>query len=78
MKLYKLLESDRNGYFNLHTGWIDKETAEEMRDRYARLFPDSDWIIEEHHEEDTIASIRNTPKDACDGWEDMYPDRDDY
>jgi len=80
MKLYKLLESDGYGYFNLHTGGLDKKTAEEMRDHHAETFPDSDWIVEEDNEYDANRreEFRNVSKNVIDGWEDIYPDRDDY
>lgn len=74
--MYKLLESDGMGYWNIHTEWLTKEDAEEMRDRHAKYFHDSDWIIEPHDDGDEYkgAEFRNTPIDACDGWEDIYPD----
>jgi len=78
MKLYKLLESDGYGYFNLHTGGLDKKTAEEMRNDHAETFPDSDWIIEEDDEYEKNNEFRNVSREACDGWEDIYPDRNDY
>jgi hypothetical protein len=78
MKLYKLLESNGYGYFNLHTGGLDKKTAEEMRDDYAETFPDSDWIIEEDNEYEKRSEFRNVSRNVVDGWEDMYPDRGDY
>lgn len=74
MKMYRLLESDGMGYFNTHTDWLTKEEAEEMRDKHAEDFPDSVWMIEEY---DAIENEpRYIPHDACDGWEDMFPDRD--
>ena len=78
MKLYKLLESDGYGYFNLHTGGLDKKTAEEMRDQHAETFPNSDWIIEEDNEYEKNEQFRNVSRDVVDGWEDIYPDRSDY
>lgn len=78
MDMYKLLESDGMGYFNTHTEWLTREEAESMRDEYAKDFPDSDWIIELHHEDDidNDEMFRHIPSDACDGWEDIYPSRD--
>lgn len=77
MRMYKLLESDGMGYFNTHTEWLTKEEAEQMRDEHAKDFPDSDWIIEPHHEDDADnrGVFRDIPADACDGWEDFFPDR---
>jgi hypothetical protein len=71
--MYKLLESDDMGYWNIHTEWLTKEDAEEMRDRHAKCFPDSDWIIEPHDDDDKYkgGTFRNTPRTACDGWEDI-------
>jgi hypothetical protein len=78
MKMYKLLESDGMGYFDTHTDWLTKEEADEMRARYARLFPHQDWIIEPHEDDDADSRgvFRNTPNHACDGWEDFFPNRD--
>ena len=78
MKLYKLLESDGYGYFNLHTGGLDKKIAEEMRDRHAETYPDSDWIIEEDNEYEKKSEFRNVSKDVVDGWEDIYPNNENY
>jgi hypothetical protein len=78
MKLYKLLESDGYGYFNLHTGGLEKKEAEEMRDQHAETFPDSDWIIEEDNEYGKNEQFRNVSRDVVDGWEDIYPDKGDY
>lgn len=76
--MYKLLESDGMGYWNIHTEWLTKEEAEEMRDEYAQYFPESDWIIKPHERGEKYkgAEFRNTPRGACDGWNDIYPDRD--
>jgi len=78
MKMYKLLESDGMGYFNTHTEWLTKVEAESMRDKHAKDFPDSDWIIEPHEEDspENRGMFRDIPSDACDGWEDIYPNRD--
>ena len=78
MTMYKLLESDGMGYFNTHTEWLTKEEADTMRDEHAKDFPDSDWIVQRHEEDDAHnrGMFRDIPADACDGWEDIYPDRD--
>lgn len=73
MKMYKLLEGNGRGYFNIHTKWLTKEEAELMRDEHAQDFPDSDWIIEQH--DDEPKEERHYNENACDGWEDIYPDR---
>ena len=77
MKMYKLLESDGTGYFNLHTKDLTRQEAEQMRDEYAKDFPDTDWIIMPHDEYDDKPEreYRNSRYDA-DGWEDFFPDRD--
>jgi len=78
MTMYKLLESDGQGYFNLHTDWLTKKEAEEMRNHHAKTFPNQDWIIEPHRDEERHKVVRYTPRDAADGWEDIYPDRENY
>jgi hypothetical protein len=76
--LYKLLQSDGDGYFHIHTEYLERKEADEMLEHYAKTFPDSDWMIESHERDDVKRDddVMNIPKDACDGWEDIYPDRE--
>jgi hypothetical protein len=71
MNHFKLLESDGEGYFNTHTEWLTKEEAIVMLNEYAKDFPNSEWMIEQH--DDELQEERHYNEKACDGWEDIYP-----
>jgi len=73
--MYKLLEQDNDsGYFYVHTHWLSKKDAEELRDHHAKTFPDIVWIIEPHDEGDEPYEEKHYNENACDGWEDMFPE----
>ena len=72
-KMFKLMELIK-GYSEIHTKGITKQEAEEMLERHQDRFPDSQWWIEPHSEEDDREDeTRHYNENACDGWEDIYP-----
>ena len=73
MKMYKLMESV-NGHDEVHTEWLEKKDAEEMRDRHNECFPEFDYWICEHDEEDMPTEFGVRSSHSIDGWEDFFPD----
>jgi len=67
---FKVLESDNQGYFNLHTDDLTKAEASELRDRLAGYFPQYNYIVEEYTPQPK--SNRRYNNKAVDGWEDLY------
>ena len=74
MEMFKLMEMDDTGYFVTHTTGLTEQEARKALRRYSDLFPNQEWYIEpcDDSEEGMEKEIRTTPKDACDGWEDIY------
>lgn len=70
--MYKLMESN-GGYSLIHTKCLTKDEADEMRDKHAELFPESDWWVQQHDEyDDREEEPKHYNENACDGWEDIY------
>ena len=67
---HKLMESDGQGYFNVHTDGLDKNDANEMLKRYSSTFPQYDYYIEEYNDKPKRQRYYNNK--AVDGWEDIY------
>tara|TARA_R110002126_G_scaffold208132_1_gene355060 strand:+ start:140 stop:370 length:231 start_codon:yes stop_codon:yes gene_type:complete len=71
-KMYKLMESN-GGYSLIHTKGLTKAEADEMRDHHADLFPDNDWWVTPHDEDDDrVEEPKHYNERAVDGWEDIY------
>jgi hypothetical protein len=61
------------GYFVCHTKGLTEQEADEMREHHAELFPDLDYFIMPHDEDDDREDEpRHYNENACDGWEDIY------
>ena len=70
--MYKLMEASV-GYVSIHTKDLTKAQADEMRDHHAELFPESDWWVQPHDEDDDrVDEPRHYNERAVDGWEDLY------
>jgi hypothetical protein len=67
---FKVLESDNQGYFNIHTQDLTKAEATELRDRLKGYFPHYDYIIEEYTPQPKKYGRYNDK--AVDGWEDIH------
>lgn len=57
-----------NGYESCHTKGLTKQEADEMRDHYAKLFPNLDYLVRQDEEYEP----KHYNENACDGWEDIY------
>ena len=69
---YKLMETN-GGYSLIHTKGLTKQEADEMRDHHADLFPEGDWWVQPHDEDDDKEDEpRHYNEKAVDGWEDIY------
>jgi hypothetical protein len=77
--LFKVIES-ADGFSEIHTKWLTLEEADELRKDLAETFPDNDFWIQ-HHTDEEIQELdqenRNYNDNAVDGWEDMFPHYED-
>lgn len=72
MRLFKLMEAS-GGYSVCHTKGLTFEDAHEMREHHAECFPDLEYWVKPHDEDDDKEDEpRHYNEDACDGWEDIY------
>lgn len=71
--MWKLLEQDDLGYFLIHTEWLTKKEAEELRDHYANTYPDLVFTIEPHDVGDKPYEDEIRNDNSVDGWEDLFP-----
>ncbi len=71
--MWKLLEQDNLGYFNSLAEWLSKKEAEDLREHYAKTFPNLVFIIEQHDEGDKPYEEEIRNDNAIDGWEDLFP-----
>lgn len=66
---------DEDGCSHEEKGELSFEQAEEERERYQRMFPDTDYYIEPY-EYSKPEPNKHFNENAVDGWEDIFPDRD--
>ena len=72
MSMYKLMEADGHDIV-CHTKGLSKEEAEKMQEHYAECFPNLDYWVQPHDEDDNkVDEPRHYNENACDGWEDIY------
>lgn len=75
-----VIENNGSDYGSvIHTKWLTLKEANELQDDLKETFPESNFWIELHlNEKPQEEEERHYNEDAVDGWEDIYPDRDDY
>lgn len=78
-QLFKVMES-ADGFSEIHTKWLTLEEADELRKDLAETFPDNDFWIQ-HHTDEEIQELDQENRiyndNAVDGWEDMFPHYED-
>lgn len=75
MEMFRLMEGD-SGYFVTHTTGLTEQEARKELKTYSDLYPNQEWYIEPYddsEEGEVEKEVITTPRDACDGWEDIYP-----
>lgn len=60
-----------------HTEWLELDDANKLAKDLSETFKDLDFWVESHMDEKPKEE-RYYNENAVDGWEDIYPDRDDY
>jgi len=72
MRLFKLMEAN-GGYSVCHTKGLTEQEAYEMMERHKDCFPDLDYWVAPHDEDDDREDEpKHYNENACDGWEDIY------
>ena len=78
-QLFKVIES-AEGFSEIHTKWLTLEEADELRKDLAETFPDNDFWIQ-HHTDEEIQELDQENRiyndRVVDGWEDMFPHYED-
>jgi viroplasmin and RNaseH domain-containing protein len=71
---WKECSENVNGYsMAKYKKFESKEEAEEMQEHHAECFPNLDyWIMEHDEDDDKVDEPRHYNENACDGWEDIY------
>jgi hypothetical protein len=80
VQLFKVMVS-AEGFAEIHTEWLTLEEADELRLDLANTFPDNDYWIQHHTDEDWDEKYkreRSYNDNAVDGWEDMFPHDEDF
>lgn len=79
-QLFKVMVS-AEGFAEVHTLWLTLEEADELRLDLANTFPDNDYWIQHHTDEEIEQRDREENRiyndRAVDGWEDFFP-HDEY
>jgi hypothetical protein len=79
--MYMVMESNGYAYESVrHTQWLSLEEANKLAKDLSETFEDLDFWVESHLDEkpEPEQEERYYNENAVDGWEDMFPDRDDY
>lgn len=80
VQLFKVMVS-AEGFAEVHTLWLTLEEADELRLDLANTFPDNDYWIQHHSDEEIEQRDREENRiyndRAVDGWEDFFP-HDEY
>ena len=72
-QVFKLMV-EHEGYPYIEMDDLTLEEAQKEQEHREKLFPENNYWVEESSGSVPASELRFIPRDATDGWEDLYPD----
>lgn len=73
--VYKLMV-EHEGYPYIEMDDLSLDEAHKEQEHREKLFPDNNYWVEESYGSIPASELRFIPREAADGWEDLFPDYD--